>query len=131
MWVPRYITSRLLKTPIKNISKPRLFPFPRTTCQTYKLSNALPHLESTNSISKDYNIQILMHHPLITHPNNVTLYQNGSKTLLMPPFFDLERLTESMVLCSMIRTSNGPSNLGAQKIMQQYLFKTSTRINMI
>ena len=72
-----------------------------------------------------------MHYPKIPHPKNITLSQHGSKTVPMPPFFYLAFLTQSVVPWSIIRTSNRPSNMGVHKIIQPYLYRTSTKIHII
>ena len=76
-------------------------------------------------------IQILLHHPQIPYPNNITLSQHGSKMVPMPPLFYLACKNQSVITWSMISTSTRTSNLGSHKIMQPPLFKTSTRIHII
>ena len=63
MWVPNYRKRSVLKNHIQIIFKPKLFPFPWTTHQTYTLSTNLPHLESTKYLHTYCMSKILLNHP--------------------------------------------------------------------
>ena len=113
MWLPRYGTSRVLKTHIQIIFKPKLFPFLRTTHQTYTLSNSLPHLESTNSLSTDF-----MSHTKFPYQiyNNIPIWiKNGYNANNI--LFGM-RNPKCSSLGSIIQTSAEPSNLDVHKIIQ-------------